>query len=411
MNVLFLTILNIKTVLQHGIYTDLMREFHNRGDNVHIACAVERRNGMVEEFALEAGIKILRIRTGNITQTNILEKGLSTILIERQFISAIKKYFSDVKFDLVVYSTPPVTFGRVVSFIKRRDGCSSYLILKDIFPQNAVDLGMMKKGSVLWRYFRGKEKKLYALSDYIGCMSRGNMRYVLEHNPDVSAEKLEVLPNSINPNPLRKLGDHHLYVRQKYNIPKDSVLFVYGGNLGKPQGIDFLLQFISRIKERKDIFLLIAGSGTEYGKIEAYIKAGSYPNTRLMEFIPKKDYDMLVEGCDAGLIFLDPRFTIPNFPSRLTSYMEAAIPVAAATDENTDLKDVLYDSGCGMWAKSGDMEGFMHIIDTLASDKDLRYKMGLAGRSYLEENYTVSRGYEIIMSHFKNNRGVDAFVQ
>lgn len=106
-------------------------------------------------------MSILRVKTGKIQKTNLIEKGIATILLETQYISAIKKYLLNVKFDLVLYSTPPITFAGAVQYIKKRDGAKTYLLLKDIFPQNAVDIGMMSKSGIkgfLYRYFRAKEK-------------------------------------------------------------------------------------------------------------------------------------------------------------------------------------------------------------------------------------------------------------
>ena len=94
-------------------------------------------------------------------------------------------YFADIKFDLILYSTPPITFYKAIEYVKKRDGAKTYLLLKDIFPQNAVDLGMMSKTGLkglIYKYFRKKEKKLYAISDKIGCMSQANVDYVLKHN-------------------------------------------------------------------------------------------------------------------------------------------------------------------------------------------------------------------------------------
>lgn len=401
MNILFLTIGNIDSISNSGIYTDLMREFRDRGNQVYIVCARERRYGKPTEHIIEDGINILHVKTGNITKTNTVEKGISTVLIEQQFLNAIKKYFNKVKFDLVMYSTPPITFERVVNYIKKRDNCKSYLLLKDIFPQNAVDIGVMRQGSLIWHYFRTKERKLYAISDYIGCMSPANVEYTLKHNPDISSKKVEVCPNSISPSPLRDFDQNYIKIREVYGIPHDAVVFVYGGNLGRPQGLGFLLKTLDRIKNREDIFFLIVGSGTEYGHIEEHLKDGKYTNAKLLKALPKEDYDKLLECCDVGLIFLDPRFTIPNFPSRLTAYMESAVPVLAATDINTDLKDVLREAGCGFWVQSGDIEGFIEAVSRLVADESLRREMGLRGRRYLEENYTVSKAYDIIMSHFR----------
>lgn len=401
MNVLFLTLAYPEGKGQRNIYTDLMQEFYENGDTVCVVCQRERRSGKPTEFKIENGIHVLRVRTGNVTKTNIIEKGISTILLEGQFIKAIQKFLNDVKFDLILYSTPPITFERVVRYVKERDGCKSYLLLKDIFPQNAVDMGMIRENSLIWRYFRAKEKRLYEISDYIGCMSPANVQYVLKHNPEIDRSKVEECPNSIKPSPLRKDNVKRSEIRRKYGIPEDSVVFIYGGNLGRPQGIGFLLEIIDYMKDRTDVFFLIVGSGTEYERIKQHLKTGCYRNAKLFKLLPKEEYDVLLNSCDVGLIFLDPRFTIPNFPSRLTAYMEVALPIAAATDVNTDLKDILREADCGMWVENGDLKNFCAIIDTLASDSNLRYQMGLNGRKYLEKYYTVSRAYKIITSHLK----------
>lgn len=75
----------------------------------------------------------------------MIEKGINMMLIQQRYIRAIRTFYNQVKFDLVLYPTPPITFLKVVEYVKKRDGAQSYLMLKDIFPQNAVDIGMMKK--------------------------------------------------------------------------------------------------------------------------------------------------------------------------------------------------------------------------------------------------------------------------
>ena len=183
MNVLFLTLLDFNSIDEHNIYTDLLREFVKHGHEVYVISPVERRKKQKTKLLRGEKATILRLRIGNTQKTNIIEKGISTINIESQFIRGIKRYFSSVKFDLILYTTPPITLCKAIEFVKRRDMAQTYLMLKDIFPQNAVDIGMLGKTGwkgILYRYFRNKEKKLYELSDYIGCMSQANVDYVLK---------------------------------------------------------------------------------------------------------------------------------------------------------------------------------------------------------------------------------------
>jgi len=400
MNILFLSIVNLNNIEDKGIYTDLLREFRNNGHNVYVVCPREKRLNLPTEFVNEIGVNFLRVKIGNITKTNVIEKGISTIRIESFFLKEIKKYLNNVKFDLLIYSTPPITFERVIRYIKNRDNAKSYLLLKDIFPQNAVDLNMFGKKNPIYWYFRNKEKKLYKISDYIGCMSQANVNYILNNNPEISSEIVEVCPNSIELLAIEKNEQKIKHIRSKYTIPFHKTVFIYGGNLGKPQGIDFLIECLKSNKNNEEVYFIIIGSGTEYNKLKKFFKNEKLANAQLFEQLPKTDYEILVNSCDVGLIFLDNRFTIPNFPSRLLSYMQASIPVLAATDVNTDLGKVIENGKFGLWCESSDVEEFNKKLRMLC-DENLRKEMGTNARIYLENNYTVRHTYEIIMRHFQ----------
>ena len=188
MNILFLTLHPISDISERGIYTDLTREFIRHGHQIYIVVPAERRFHLPTRIKESDGAKILSVKTLNIQKTNLIEKGLGTLLLEYQYQRAIRKYWENIKFDLILYSTPPITFNRVISSVKRRCEAKTYLLLKDIFPQNAVDLGMFSKDSFVYKLFRKKEERLYQLSDHIGCMSPANVEYVLRHNPSITAE-------------------------------------------------------------------------------------------------------------------------------------------------------------------------------------------------------------------------------
>ncbi len=399
MNILFLTLVDISSLEERGIYPDLLRKFVNKGHNVYIVKPVERRKKGKTFYRDTDETHILHVKTLNILKTNIIEKGFATLSIEYQFLFAIKKYFSEIKFDLILYSTPPITFTKVIQYIKNKDNAFSYLLLKDIFPQNAVDLDMFSKKGLVYNYFRRKEKKLYKVSDIIGCMSPANEKFLLLHNPEVDPKKVEVCPNSVELKIVFKKLDKNK-VREKYGIPFEITTYIYGGNLGKPQGLDFLIKIIEANKNKTDRFFLIVGSGTEYNKIAEWFKEHKPMNAQLISSLPKNEYDQLVKSCDVGLIFLDPRFTIPNYPSRLLTYMENKMPVLMATDKNTDIGSIAEENSYGFWCENGDLKKFNSLMENLQNSQ-LRMKMGEKGYSYLTKMYTVDKSYDIIMKHFE----------
>ena len=406
MNIIFLTLYYIPDIEERSLYHDLMRKFRDEGHNVYIVTPCERRLGHKTSLIESNGVKILKVKTLNIQKTNVVEKGLGTLLLERQYKAAIKKYLDDIKFDLITYSTPPITFTNVVKYLKKKNPHAiTYLQLKDIFPQNAVDIGMFGEKSVFNWYFRKKEKALYKASDYIGCMSPANVKFVVEHNPEIDANRVEVAPNSIElqeerkefANPGQRKAANY-YIRKKYDLPTDKPIFVYGGNLGKPQGIDYLVRCLEANKERLDCYFVVVGSGTDYNMISDWYGKNKDKNVKLMSFLPKEDYDMLVKFCDVGLIFLDHRFTIPNYPSRILSYMENKMPVLCATDVNTDIGKIAEENGYGYWCESVKPENFTALVDKiLASD---RKAMGEKGYQFLKENYLVEHTYNAIVKHF-----------
>lgn len=405
MNVLFLTMSSgMRDISVSGIYTDLMRKFRDEGHEVYIVFPFERRSGRKTELLHENGVHILGVRTLNVTKTSIIEKGIGQIMLEPLFQRAINRYFKNINFDIVLYSTPPITFNKVIKSAKRRNAkAHTYLLLKDIFPQNAVDLEMLHttglKG-VLYNMFRRKETELYRISDYIGCMSPANVRYVLEHNPEISAGKVEIAPNSYDvPTICPQSSDEDKLIRQKYGLPTDKPIFIYGGNMGKPQGIPFLVECMKAVKDREDCHFVIVGDGTEYPKLEAFVNECHPKAVSLFRKLPKDDYDKLAEACDVGLIFLDYRFTIPNYPSRLLPYLMSRKPIIACTDPNCDTGALAEQNGYGFYCPSNSVEAFVKTIDRMLTS-DIK-QIGDNGYKFFLENYTTEHTFRTIMKHFE----------
>lgn len=402
MNVLFMTTGSLASVRSHSIYPDLIREFLKHGHQVHTVSSYEKRSGKETECLEEDGARVLKVRIGNLTKCGLLEKGISTLTIAGKYRAAMAKYFPKVEFDLILYSTPPITLVDLIASLKARDQAMTYLMLKDIFPQNAVDLGMLTKTgpkSILYSYFRGKEKQLYRVSDRIGCMSQANVRYLLEHNPGLDPAAVDVCPNAMEIRDVSLSEPQKAEVRERYGIPADKTVFVYGGNLGKPQDIPFVIECLKRTADHPEAYFVIAGDGTEYGRLRSWVAEAGPGNVRLIQRLPAEEFDRLTAACDVGLIFLDHRFTIPNFPSRLLSYMQAGLSVLACTDPVSDVGDVIEEGGFGWRCGSDDPEAAAAMVDRICRAD--RGGMGERALRYLRERYDVSVCYAQIMEQIR----------
>ncbi|MEF3309000.1 glycosyltransferase family 4 protein [Paenibacillus sp. GYB004] len=379
------------------IYTDLAEAIHDAGHDITVAVSEQARNKKNTEFKKERGFDVLRIVTGNYYDVGFIEKGITTLKIPYLMKNGITKYIGEKQFDCILFESPPVTNAGLVAWAKRKFNCPAYLMLKDIFPQNAVDLGIMKRKGVLFKYFAAKEKKLYSVADYIGCMSTANKSYLVEHYPWLNSKSVEIFPNT------KKITNHiktdGFPMRERYGIPKESCVFLFGGNMGRPQYIDLLCKAIRECMDVEGIYFLFVGRGTDRYKLEQIIQENAIQNALVIENLPRDDYEQITKECDVGLIVLDPRFTIPNYPSRILSYMEYAKPVIAATDRVSDLKNLIEEAQCGEWVWSGDGDLFVAKIREMATSKNLKTQ-GSSGRDFIERNFKVDRSVTILEGHF-----------
>ena len=386
MNIVFLTLGYPKDIESGGLYPDLMEELAARGNQIIVVRQDESRSHGVIDTQVNKNVQVVSIPTGRLTKTNIVLKTINTVLLGGRFWNAIRKLGLS-RIDVLLYSTPPITFDGFVTKIKKRESCITYLLLKDIFPQNAVDLGFMAKRSLVYKYFREKERRLYRQSDLIGCMSPANLEYLVANNPDVDRRKIRVTPNCIRPFENTNPKDKSIF--DNYGIKKVRLNIVYGGNLGKPQGVDFILEVVNYIEKQNDIFFTIIGNGTEFARIQKYIERNCICHTVLISSLPKKEYRNILSSMDVGMLFLDSRFTIPNFPSRVLDYMDLNLPIIACTDVCCDIKDEICFSGAGFWCNSVDINAFVQIISVIYRDFDVLKRMGVEAKNILKTKYNA----------------------
>lgn len=389
MRILFLLLYHPGPNESSNLYADLIDEFVKNGHDVTIVSAAkEDQPTMLKK---EKDTQVLRVKTQKIFNVHPLLKGIATVRMPYQFKRAIKKYFSKHRFDLVVTPTPPITFVDIVAWLKKKYPLQSYLILRDIFPQNARDLEMMKN-ALLFSYFRRQEKKLYRYSDYIGCMSQGNIDYVIKHNPEVNPKKLSLLPNWQKVYPLAEKNEK---VKAKYGLA-GKYIAIFGGNIGEPQKIENIVTLANEYRNNNSIVFLIIGSGTRKKYLEQLVIDYGLNNIIIKDQLPRADYQELVCNADVGLISLNEKFTIPNIPSKTLSYFNAKVPILAAIDANTDYGKILELSGSGLWSVTGDIKKYKDNFDRLYNEPVLRTQMGENGYAYLVRHLTPEMAYNTI---------------
>ncbi len=382
----------------NNLYTDLMQEFVQRGHDVLVVAP--QGNEPSDGVCMEGNVKVLRVKTLPLFNVGTIKKGIANVLLPFQYRRAIKKYCQDLDFDLIVLPTPPITLLSVASWLKKKSAAKVYLILRDIFPQNAVDLGMMGQHGLLHKFFRKQEKDLYRISDSIGCMSQANVDYVKRHNPELGQTKLHMLPNWERlPEPVS--DEDILSIREKYGI-QDKFVVVFGGNMGRPQKMENIVALANALKDNEQVCFYLIGSGTEKYRVEQMIEQLGLQNIRTIDQLPKKEYIQILAASDVGLISLSDEFTIPNFPSKVLTYFGLKKPVLASLDLSTDFGQMLEQTNSGLWSEAGKLEDFKRNLLWLLEHADESRKMGQNGHHYMKMSLTPEIAYETIMREIEN---------
>ena len=391
MNILFLALSFPDISKTSSLYGDLVLEFAAKGHHITVVAPLLQGNDThVEQIK---GVEVLWVKTRKLLNVNPIKKGIANLLLPYQYERAIAKHLNTT-YDLIIIPTPPITFAALAKSLKKKWHAKVYLILRDIFPQNAKDLGIIKH-PLLFNFFRKKECALYAVSDQIGCMSRGNIAFVEQHNPEVEKSKLHLLPNwgSIALNPQHAVGD----IRKKLNL-EGKFIALFGGNIGLPQRFENLLALAERCMVYPDVCFMFVGGGTEFNRLQEKVQQMNLTNVIVKRSIPRADFEALTAACDLGLISLDQRFTIPNIPSKTLSYLQVRIPVLASIDAHTDYGTLLTDEmQAGLWAQAGDHEAVFAQFNQLYMNPSLRKQMGENGRLYLENHLTVAQACQTII--------------
>ena len=380
----------------HNMYSELMSEFVDRGHSVDVLALTEKRNKIDTHLSVDKELRVAYIKCGNIQKTNKYAKVINSFLGGIKMVYVANIFFKNERYNTMIFALPPLTIAPFVIYLKKQYETQLYLLLKEFWPQDPVDLGAMKYGGIVWRVFRYLEKLLYSNSDYIGTMSKKGIEYIKKQNLDYN-KIIEVCPNSQKDLQLDNIDRYQL--REQYNLPHDKCIFIFGGNFGVSQGINEMIECISSILDIEEVFVLLVGNGSEYQRVKDSFQSAPNDKIAIKDYVPRKDFDNIVRACDIGMIFLYPQYTVPNIPSRFVSYLFAGLPVLAAIDNSTDLGTIIENNKCGISVKNGDTVSFRNAVIKLL-DKNVRHEMSKNSNELFVNEYTTEKCFKIIQKHF-----------
>ncbi len=371
---------------------DLAAEFVRLGHDAIVAAPDAFCKASCEE-SCEDGVKILRVRTGKIKGAGKILRAINEIRLSSVMWKAGADFFRRNPCDLIVFYSPSIFWGRLVSKLKKLWACPSYLILRDIFPQWALDAGVLKPGLV-HSYFRRKELRQYSVADVIGVQSPANLSYFEDNK--LNEKPLDVL---FNWTPLEE-NAQPVGFRRKLGLD-GKVVFFYGGNIGLAQDMDNIIRLAEALADEPDAYFLLVGAGSEVPRLQTLIDERGLKNIAIHPAVSQKEYLGLVGEFDVGLISLDKELKTHNFPGKMLSYMYHGMPILASINPGNDLQDVIEQGQAGLVSINGDDHVLQENARKFLGNPQFRHEVGENARALLEKTFSVQHAAGQILSHFK----------
>ncbi len=373
------------------LMADMAAEFRAQGHDVIVAAPDDSLTEPCRQ-SVENGVTVLRIRTGKIKGASKVVRAINEVRLSSVMWKAARGFFANHPCDLVVFYSPSIFFGGLVRRLKKLFRCPAYMILRDIFPQWAVDAGVLRKG-LIYKYFRRKELLQYSVADVIGVQSPGNLAYFRDNG--LNDRPLEVL---FNWTPLKENAAPP-GLRKRLGL-NGKIVFFYGGNIGVAQDMDNIIRLAESLADRDDVHFLLVGEGSEVSRLNAVIAAKKLANISIHPAVCQEDYLGLVGEFDVGLISLDRDLKTHNFPGKMLGYMYHGLPILASINAGNDLKDVIEEGDAGLVCLNSQDEELRKNAIRFASDNEFRRQTGRNARALLEKTFSVRQAAEQILSHF-----------
>lgn len=345
---------------------DLAREFVRQGHELTVLLpdADLSRPWTLENFD---GAQVLRLKSPRTKDISYLRRTIGEWLMPRAMLRNLRRSpLATEQWEAIVWYSPSIFHGALVHALKRQSGCRGYLIIRDIFPEWAVDVGILRP-RLAYHFLKRIALQQYELADTIGVQSPGNLSYFRKWHQSSNDRSLEVLQNWLD-----KPASARCPIRLEETSLAGRKVFVYAGNMGIAQGMDIFLDLADRMMARDDVGFLFVGRGNDAKRLAENAAARGLDNVLFQDEIDPDEIPDLYAQCDVGLVALDPRHKSHNIPGKFLTYMQSGLPVLANVNPGNDIANLIREEDVGEVCESNRIDELeqlcVNLINRLEAD-------------------------------------------
>ena len=347
---------------------DLSAEFVRQG---HQPTVLIPALGLEDPWRIETreGVRIVRLKSPKTKDIGYVRRTIGEFLMPFSMLRNLRSTaLANERWDGVIWYSPTIFLGPIARALQKASSCRSYLIIRDIFPEWAVNMGLMGRG-LPYLFFKSIERYQYSVADVIGVQSPSNLAYF--HSWDRNGRRIEVLQNW-----LAEAPNTGCSISVQSTPLAGRKILVYAGNMGVAQGMGVLLDLAESLRQRTDIGFLFVGRGSDAQRLRADATARGLDNTLFFDEIDPSEIPGLYAQCHIGLVALDPRHKTHNIPGKFLSYMQSGLPVLAKVNPGNDLVRMIEDKQVGRACTSSSVHELKQqaemLVGSLNADNDFR---------------------------------------
>jgi glycosyltransferase involved in cell wall biosynthesis len=325
-----------------------------------------------------AGMRVLRVSVPSTSRGSKLKRGLGHLMVAPLY--ALRALLArDV--DLVFTVSPPLPMALSAWVTARRLGVPYCLSVQDLFPQNAVDLGLMRNRAAI-QTFEAMERFAYRTAGAVTVISDGNRQHV--ESRGANPARVHVVPNWVDTEFIRP-GSQRNAFRQAAELNGEFVV-LFAGTMGWSQGLGVAVEAARLLAAESGLVFLLVGDGVDRANTETM--ASGLPNVRFLPMQPKERYPSVLAAADACLVTLRPEVSTPAVPSKLMTIMAAGRPVLASMPLSGDAPRIVEESGAGIACQAGDARSLANAVLYLKRNPGAAATMARNGRVFAERHFS-----------------------
>ncbi len=214
---------------------DLAAELARRGHEPIVLTPSDFVSVRVER-KIEDGITCFASEPGKLKAQGKWQRGFREARLSSDLWRSAELYLRENPCELILFYSPTIFFGSLVQRLKNLWHCPAYMILRDIFPDWAVDAKVLRS-SLVERYFRRVAARQYRAARCDRRPVTGEPNAF--HQTDSRTSSSESRSSTTG---LRTLNPGFRGLSIEKTGSRGKTVFLYGGNIGVAQDIDNLLR-------------------------------------------------------------------------------------------------------------------------------------------------------------------------